>query len=252
MSRYVAALVYHKKVGSMARKAILAYCAERANDDGSGMWAAKSRIASEVECSKKTVIETIKAFVSEGLMVEVGRRSTGNGFVVEYDLDIAAIKALPDAIEDRFSTSEDKGSKLNRSPQFTPKGEASSPQEVKPLHPNRPVTVLEPSSSNVREILEDVAAPDAVASFIAYRRKRKGGALTVTAAKRLAGSLKAILDGGGDPADALGMAEERGWQSIQPDWYFNAKRKTGGQHGKPSSKSQDRFNAFIAGARGTS
>jgi hypothetical protein len=36
MSRKVATLVYSKQVGSMARKAVLAYFADRANDDGSG------------------------------------------------------------------------------------------------------------------------------------------------------------------------------------------------------------------------
>lgn len=29
-----------------------------------------------------------------------------------------------------------------------------------------------------------------------------------------------------DPDDALGMAEERGWQSVQAEWYFNSKEKS--------------------------
>ena len=143
MSRYVAGLVYRKKVGSMARKSILAYCAERANDDGSGVWPAKSTVAKEVECSKQTVIDTFRAFANEGLLIEVGRRKTGNGFVVMYDMNIAAIRALPDAISDEELT----GPILDGSNELTPRGQATGPQEVKPVDPNRPLTVLKPSNS---------------------------------------------------------------------------------------------------------
>ena len=34
--------------------------------------------------------------------------------------------------------------------------------------------------------------------------------------------LRFIFVGGGEPKDALAMAEEKGWQSIEPDWYFNS------------------------------
>jgi hypothetical protein len=141
MSRYVAALVYRKRVGSMARKAILAYCAERANDDGTGVWPAKTTVAREVECSKQTVIDVFRQFVSEGLLIEVGKRTTGNGYVVCYDLNIDAIKALDDAISEVETT----GPILDRSSQLTPRGQATGPQEVKPVDPNRPLTVLKPS-----------------------------------------------------------------------------------------------------------
>lgn len=141
MSRYVAALVYRKRVGSMARKAILAYCAERANDDGTGVWPAKTTVAREVECSKQTVIDVFRQFVSEGLLIEVGKRTTGNGYVVCYDLNIDAIKALDDAISEVETT----GPILDRSSQLTPRGQATGPQEVKPVDPNRPLTVPKPS-----------------------------------------------------------------------------------------------------------
>lgn len=142
MSRYIAALVYRKKLGSIARKSIMAYCAERANDDGSGVWASKVRIAKEVECSKHTVIDTMRAFVSDGLMIEVGQRRTTNGYVVEYALNIARISALPDALTDDELT----GAILDRSTEFTPRGATETPQEVQLRHPNRPLTVLKPSN----------------------------------------------------------------------------------------------------------
>ena len=62
---------------------------------------------------------------------------------------------------------------------------------------------------------------DAAESFINYRKSIKKP-LTETAAKRLSEKLRFIFVGGGEPKDALAMAEEKGWQSIEPDWYFNS------------------------------
>jgi len=81
----------------------------------------------------------------------------------------------------------------------------------------------------VKDALTAWASEAAVASFIAYRKKSKGKALTETAAKRLADTLKAIFNAGGDCDDALGMAEERGWLTIKADWYFNEKGKANGR-----------------------
>lgn len=147
MSRYVAALVYRKQVGSMARKAILAYCAERANDDGSGIWASKVTIAKEVECTKKTVIDTMKTFVDEGILALVGKKKISNGFVHVYNINLPAVEALKDAISDE----ELRGVILNPSPDYTPRGVTSTPQEVYSLHPNRPRTVLKPSKPQTPE-----------------------------------------------------------------------------------------------------
>jgi len=141
MSRHVASLVYRKRLGSIARKAIMAYCAERANDDGSGIWASKVTISKEVECSKQTVIDTMRNFVTEGLMIEVGKRKCANGFVVEYSINVAEVRKLEDAISEDDLT----GPILDPSSQLTPRGQASGPQEVKPVDPNRPLTVLKPS-----------------------------------------------------------------------------------------------------------
>ena len=92
---------------------------------------------------------------------------------------------------------------------------------VEPPEPSR--TIIEPSDiarETVESVLGEVASRTPIASFIAFRRKTKGKALTVTAAKRLAKHLAAIKAKGGDPDDALGMAEERGWLTVEPDWYF--------------------------------
>lgn len=96
-----------------------------------------------------------------------------------------------------------------------------------PLEPSK-----EPSVSNtcaIREALEAWASPEAVASFLEYRRNHKSKALTLTGAKRLSNHLQQIFNAGFDPSDALGMAEERGWASVQPDWYLKSKGENNGK-----------------------
>jgi hypothetical protein len=98
------------------------------------------------------------------------------------------------------------------------------------------VTIKEPSLSKTREVeeaLEAWASPYAVASFLAYRRKKKGGALSLTGAKRLAGHLQRIFNEGGDCDDALAMAEERGWQSVEAAWYFKNRSEGNGAASQP-------------------
>ena len=97
MSRKIAALVYEKRTGSAVRKAVLAYLAELASDNGKGVWASKATIAAETECSRSTVIKTMNDFVDEGILVIVGTRKCQNGATIEYDLDVSKIAALPNA-----------------------------------------------------------------------------------------------------------------------------------------------------------
>jgi hypothetical protein len=148
-----------------------------------------------------------------------------------------------------------------RSPRtpFTPNTVTETPNTVpknpEPRSPEPSYNHQEPSvSNNAREISDILcrwASPDAVASFIAYRRKQKGKSLTVTAAKRQAKQLERIFQAQGDTDDALGMAEERGWQSVQADWYFKAKeRENGNGHnnstGDPKPDATARQIAFAA------
>lgn len=104
----------------------------------------------------------------------------------------------------------------------TPHMDAINPA---PAAPEPSLTIIEPSvvKKDVREALCKWASEEAVDSFMAYRKRHKSGTLTLTGAKRLATSLQEIFNAGFDPSDALGMAEERAWSSVQPDWYFKSK-----------------------------
>jgi biotin operon repressor len=94
MSKHLVSLVYRKKIGSMMRKAVLSYMADRANDDGSGVWCSKATIANEIEASRQGVITTIKSLVDDGLLIEDGQRKCANGFTVEYRIDVKKVHAL--------------------------------------------------------------------------------------------------------------------------------------------------------------
>jgi hypothetical protein len=97
LSNKVSVLVYKKAVGSPVRKSILAYLADKASDDGSGIWASKQTIADETECGRSTVIKTINDFVEEGLLAEAGKRPCASGATVVYSIILNRLLELPDA-----------------------------------------------------------------------------------------------------------------------------------------------------------
>ena len=82
------------------------------------------------------------------------------------------------------------------------------------------------------EIIARYATVAAAISFVAWRKKIKKP-LTETAALRIAKTLAAIKAAGGDASDALGMAEERGWQSIKEEWYFGQRNSNAGSVSAP-------------------
>jgi biotin operon repressor len=97
VSKYLVTLCYGKVCGSAPRKAILISMADRANDDGSGVYVSKTRIAAETELSRATVISVTREFESEGILVAVGKRAGNHGYTVVYHMSVARIAALPDA-----------------------------------------------------------------------------------------------------------------------------------------------------------
>lgn len=104
------------------------------------------------------------------------------------------------------------------------------------------------ANKEVLDILGKYASPDAATSFVAYRTKIRKP-ITVTAASRMAKQLELVLNGGGDPDDALGMCEERGWQGVKAEWYFNSKSQEQGQdHGQSNNNGQQ--SKYSRGSQG--
>lgn len=150
MSKHIVSLVYRKKIGSMMRKAVFSYMADRANDDGTGIWSSKGTIANEIEASRQGVINTIKGLVEDGLLIEVGPRKCANGHTMEYSIDLKKVHELP------FVTGKkDDMSKSGRVNEVDgdPSTECTSPVNL--VDTNHPEPPKEPSI-NVENLLDEI------------------------------------------------------------------------------------------------
>lgn len=191
-----------------ADRFVLLAIADYANDDGK-CWPSIAGICRKTCMSERGVQTIIRRLEADGwLSIDTGKgRRNCNVYTVKTPHKMHPAPHAPPHIDAE-----------------TPHMDARNPA---PYAPEPSITIKEPSKDNIsREVFGILcrwSSPGAVSSFMAYRSKRRGGALTVTAANRLAKQLCAIFQQGGDPDDALGMAEEKGWQSVQADWYFKAK-----------------------------
>lgn len=199
-------------------KVVLWHLCDRYHPD-QGCFPSLDTLADDCEMSRRSVQDQIEILVAAGLVtVEKMPRDGGR---------------LP---KNRYRFAFEKNSESLG--QNLPKAKSALGKETTPplaksdknLGQNLPTNPVRGTSNGtskapdpILDILSKEASPEAIASFIAYRRKSKGKALTVTAAKRLAAHLRDIRARGGDPDDALGMAEERAWLTVEPDWYFRNK-----------------------------
>jgi biotin operon repressor len=239
LSRDVAALVYSRQLGSMARKAVLAYMAERANDDGSGVWASKQRIADEVECSKQTVITTIKGLVDDGLVIETGHHKTTNGYTVVYGICIDVVGLLPAAKRDDKEVQILTGQELDGSRSFTPRGQGALPKPSL----NRPVpSEAKASSGRATSVPSD------------FQPVMKPGSITAKAVDGWPpGELEEQIEHFIDRHTVMGTMS-RSWQASWRTWVknwkkFNGKR-TGSADNRQSGSGRHRGgDGFIAALR---
>jgi hypothetical protein len=217
MSIKIMSLVWDTGPSDKSEILVLLALADFCNDDGE-CWPSVAGIARKARMTERGVQKIIARLVDVG-WVSINQNSGRRG------CNLYTIK-----------TPEPRSPRTT----FTPNAKTPPPNPVpktpEPRSPEPSITIIKPSVSDTTRDVFDVlckwASPDAVSSFIAYRRKQKGKALSLTAAKRLSGHLEKIFQEGGDTDDALGMAEEKGWQSVEPSWYFKAKEQ---QNGNASS-----------------
>lgn len=124
MSHKVVTLVYTRLLGSAHRKAIIAYMADKASDDGRGVFCSKGTISAETEIARSTVFKTIRDLVAEGVLIEAGNRACKNGATVVYDMNLDAIRAMPKVKPDQ---SDQSGSRTPTSPPAGPVRSVTSP-----------------------------------------------------------------------------------------------------------------------------
>jgi len=171
-----------------------------------GCFPSKKRLAEDCEMSERSVADHLQK-LEQGGLISVEKRGgkrmgqfASNRYILGFERENCQGQDLPSAKSAVDRRQNLPSNLVKESCKRTSKGE----------HP--------------RDVLLQFADGEAVTSFIAYRQRRNKP-LTLTAAKRQATHLGKIADAGGDPSDALGMAEEKGWVAVEADWYFNARRQ---------------------------
>lgn len=215
-----------KQKGLKPATKIVLLCLADCHNPHMGCFPSHKTLAADAEMSERSVRDHLELLEAKGLIRRVAGERRGGEFAAtnyQFAFEFDGRQDLPTA---EIANGE------NASPPTA--NSANHRRQNLPTNLVRVNPVRETGKEDAREIaglLEIYASPEAVASFMAYRKRSKGKALTLTAAKRLANNLRAIVERGGNPDDALGMAEERVWLTVEPDWYFNAKGK---QHGNGS------------------
>jgi DNA-binding Lrp family transcriptional regulator len=80
------------------------FLADKASDDGSGIWCSKGTIQRHTELGETSVKRTVRELLKEGILVETGARTCKNGFRVVYRIDLAMVEALDPTLEPEIET----------------------------------------------------------------------------------------------------------------------------------------------------
>lgn len=168
MSWRVANICAERRFGSPVRKQIIMFLADKASDDGSGIWCSKGTIARHTELGDSTVKRAISEMLAEGLLAETGRRSCANGFTMIYRIVVEAVERLnpvegPPVIPTR-SAADPVQSGPGRGPAADP---VPGPQRT----PNHPETILKPPPREGALVVEEEVI-DRVLSAYPQDRKR--------------------------------------------------------------------------------
>lgn len=95
MSNAVRNFVLSRKVGQTSAKQVLLRLADVADDQGTGIFISKSRVAAELEFARSTVQSAIKKLQGEGLITELGKRPCDKGYTYIYKINLDLLGARP-------------------------------------------------------------------------------------------------------------------------------------------------------------
>ena len=167
MSWRIANECAERRFGSAARKQIIMFLADKASDDGSGIWCSKGTIQRHTELSESTVKRTIIDFLREGILIETGRRHCKNGYTVIYRIVLERVAALEPTAEPDIET----GATVN--PVQPEPGTGSTVNGVRGSRwtPNHPKTIHKPPTRR-REAAEEVEDLEAEKILAAYPEDR--------------------------------------------------------------------------------
>lgn len=187
MSWRIANECAERRFGSAARKQIIMFLADKASDDGSGIWCSKKTIQRHTELGESTVKRTINDFLTEGILVETGRRPCKNGYTVIYRIEMVKVLELESTEEPELAT----GFTVDPVHPDTPRGSTVGGVRGPERTPNHPKTIQEPPTRK-REAVGDEEAEKVLAVYPPDRLRGKAECL-----KRI----RAALDEGLDTED---------------------------------------------------
>ncbi|HDZ80017.1 MAG TPA: hypothetical protein ENH56_02060 [Roseobacter sp.] len=173
MSWRVANTCAERKFGSATRKQIIMFLADKASDDGSGIWCSKGTIQRHTELGETTVKRAVRAFLKEGILVETGARTCKNGFTVVYRIDLAKVEALEPTAEPEIET----GSTVAPVQSGPGTGATVAGVPGPPRPPNHPKTIHKPPTRK-REAETDEDAEKILAAYPPDRLRGKAACLT--------------------------------------------------------------------------
>lgn len=191
--------VYRRQVGNIAHTAVMVLFADKASDDGSGIWASKQRMADELGGSKQTIIATIQSLIAAGLVKAVGERKSPNGYTVEYAINVKALRALPLVKSHAVDQSEDLTQTTLNHP--------------KPYNSSKSVKAK--ASANLDQVSKPNGVNDQVWSDFIAHRKAKKAPVSKTA---LTGVQREADKAGWSLEAALTEIVVRNWQGFKAEW----------------------------------
>ena len=185
MSWRIANECAERRFGSAARKQIIMFLADKASDDGSGIWCSKGTIQRHTELSESTVKRTIIDFLREGILIKTGRRQCKNGYTVIYRIVLERVAALEPTAEPDIET----GVTVN--PVQPEPGTGSTVNGVRGSRwtPNHPKTIHKPPTRRreAGEEVEDLEAEKILAAYPEDRIRDRRTTLRLIAAAVKAG-----------------------------------------------------------------
>jgi hypothetical protein len=167
MSWRIANECAERRFGSAARKQIIMFLADKASDDGSGIWCSKGTIQRHTELSESTVKRTIIDFLQEGILIETGRRHCKSGYTVIYRIFLERVAAMETTAEPDIVT----GVTVN--PVQPEPGTGSTVAGVRGSRwtPNHPKTIHKPPTRR-REAAAEVEDLESEKILAAYPQDR--------------------------------------------------------------------------------
>ena len=180
MSWRVANTCAERKFGSATRKQIIMFLADKASDDGSGIWCSKGTIQRHTELGETTVKRTVREFLKEGILVETGARTCKNGFTVVYRIDLARVEALESTAEPEIET----GSTVAPVQSGPGTGATVAGVPGPPRPPNHPKTIHKPPTRK-RDVAGDEEAQKILAGYPPDRLRGKASCLGCCCMDRL-------------------------------------------------------------------